>query len=190
MADDASVPPLPPVPQTKTSKLAIWSLVLGCLGVVLLVACIGPLFAIPAVICGHMAYSRIKRSEGLLEGRGLAMGGIITGYISIAIGVLLIPMLVAIAVPNFVRARQTAQQNMCVNNLRQMDGAKETWALEKHKTAEDTPTPEDLDPYLRNKYVTLRCPLGGVYSINKVGEAPTCSIPNHRLPNTAPAGNR
>jgi len=175
-------PPLPATPQPKTSSLAVWSLVLGCMAVVLLLVCIGPLFAIPAVICGHMAYSRIKRSGGMLSGQGLALGGLITGYVSIALSVVILPMMMAIAVPNFVKARQTAQNNACINNLRMIDGAKQTCALEKKLTAEDTPTAQDLKPYLRQDFNSLRCPAGGRYSINKVGEPPTCSIPNHVLP--------
>src|SRR5258708_23267703 len=105
----ATEAPSPPPLGRKTSPLAIWSLVLGCLGIVLLLVCIGPLFAIPAVICGHLAYSRIKRSAGALSGEGMALGGLITGYISIGLSVFLIPIMVAIAIPNFVKARQTAQ---------------------------------------------------------------------------------
>lgn len=178
-------PPLAGAPQPKTSSLAIWSLVLGCLGIVLLLVCIGPVFAIPAVICGHLAYSRIRRSTGALSGQGLALAGLITGYIGIALAVLSIPMMLAIAVPNFTRARQAAQVNLCINNLRMIDSAKQTCALEKKLTAEDTPTADDLKPYLRQDFKTLRCPAGGSYSINKIGEAPTCTIPNHVLP-TAP----
>jgi hypothetical protein len=175
-------PPFPQTPQNKTSSLAVWSLVLGCMAVVLLLICIGPLFAIPAVICGHMAYGRIKRSEGALSGKGMALAGLITGYVSIGLSVVILPMMFAIAVPNFVKARQTAQVNFCINNLRMIDGAKQTCALEKKLTAEDIPTVEDLKPYLRQDFNLLRCPLGGHYSINKISEPPTCSIPNHVLP--------
>jgi hypothetical protein len=176
-----SAPPL--LPGSKTSPLAVWSLVLGCLGIVLLLACLGPLFAIPAIICGHMAYSRIKRSGGALSGGGMALGGLITGYISIGLSLFLIPMVLAIALPNFVKARQTAQQNVCINNLRRIDSAKQSWALEKKATAEDMPTADDLSPFLGKSFASFRCPAGGTYAINKVGEAPTCTTANHRLPN-------
>src|SRR5437868_4260954 len=118
-----SGPPVFSVGSPKTSPLAVWSLVLGCVGIVLLLGCIGPLLAIPAVICGHMAQGRIKRSAGALTGQGLALGGLITGYVTIGLSFLIIPMMLAIAVPNFVRARQIAQTNMCINNLRMIDGA-------------------------------------------------------------------
>ena len=115
----------PTISATKTSPLAVWSLVLGILGVVLLVVCIGPLFAIPGIICGHMAYSRIKRSGGVLTGEGMALGGLITGYISIALALVWIPLMAAIAVPNFVKAREIAQRNACINNLRLIDSTKQ-----------------------------------------------------------------
>jgi hypothetical protein len=118
-------PAPPPVPGTRDCGLAIWSLVLGILGLVLLLACIGPLLAIPGVICGHIAYSRIKRSGGMLTGGGMALGGLITGYVSIALGLFLVPMMAAIAIPNFVKARDSAMRNACIGNLRQIDGAKQ-----------------------------------------------------------------
>ena len=94
-------------------------------------------------------------------------------------GVAVVGVLSAIAIPNFVKARTTSQLNACINNLRQIDAAKQQWALEKGKKATDTPTKEDLLPYLRGWPV---CPQGGTYTIGAVGEPPTCSIPNHKLP--------
>ncbi len=88
-------------------------------------------------------------------------------------------MLSAIAIPNFVKARTVSQENACINNLRQLDAAKNEWALEKGKKAGDVPTQEDLLHYLRSWPV---CPSGGTYSINAVGEPPTCSVPGHKLP--------
>jgi hypothetical protein len=173
-------PPVPTVPaQPKNCGLAVWSLVLGILAIVLV--CIGPLFAIPAVICGHIAHSRIKRSSGALTGGGLALGGLITGYLSLAL-IPLIGMMAAIAIPNFVKARTTAQMNACISNLHQIDGAKQQWALEHKKETTDTPTAQQLDAYLRPSFSSLKCPAGGVYTINAVGDKPTCSIPRHELP--------
>src|SRR5258706_13209291 len=171
---DASTPPLQP----KNSGLAVWSLVLGVLAIVLSIVCIGPLFAIPAVICGHVAYSRIKRSAGALSGEGLAMGGLITGYIGIAL-IPVIALLAAIAVPNFVKARDTAQRYACINNLRQIEGAKSSWALERKKNDGEPVMAADIRGYLSTN--SLKCPKGGVYQINPVGEKPTCSISGHEL---------
>src|SRR5262249_39296685 len=57
----------------------------------------------------------------------------------------------AIAIPNFINACQTAQKNACINNLRQIDGAIQTWALENKKAENAVPTRKDLLPYLHNK---------------------------------------
>ena len=78
--------------------------------------------------------------------------------------------LAAIAIPNFVKARATSQENACINNLRQIDAAKNKWALEKAKKPTDVPTKEDLLPYLRRWPV---CPDGGTYTIGAVSEKPT-----------------
>jgi competence protein ComGC len=162
--------PLPP----KTSALAIWSLVLGILSLF----CFSIFAAIPGVICGHKALSRIKNSGGALAGQGLAIGGLVTGYIGVLLAIVMIPMMMAIAIPNFVKARETAQMNMCINNLRQIDFAKQKWALEHHKQATDVPAESDLTPYLG---VMPKCPAGGDYKINTVAEKPTCSNPKHRV---------
>jgi hypothetical protein len=68
--------------------------------------------------------------------------------------------------------------NACVNNLRQLDGASQQWALENRKTAQAIPTVQDIAPYLKNWPV---CPAGGSYTLNMVGAQPTCSIPGHEL---------
>jgi hypothetical protein len=172
-------PPLPTVPPPpKTSALAIWSLVLGILSLV----CFSIFTAIPGVICGHKALTKIKNSSGALGGQSLAVAGLITGYLGMAWAVLMIPLMMAIAIPNFVKARDTAQMNACINNLRQIDAAKNEWALENNKKATDTPTAQDLKPYIKGGFESLHCPAGGVYTIGAVSNAPTCSIPDHKLP--------
>jgi competence protein ComGC len=166
-------PPVQPAP--RTAPLAIWSLVLGILSL----TCFALLSGIPAVICGHLARSRVKASNGALQGNGLALAGLITGYLGIAYSLLVIPMLLAIAIPNFVKARGQAQKAACVMNLRAIEGASATWALEHKKTQADTPTARDLfgpDKYMREKPV---CPAGGTYTLNQVGQKPACSVPGH-----------
>jgi hypothetical protein len=175
-------PPVPTIPvQPKSCGLAVWSLVFGIMAIVLSIVCIGPLFAIPAVICGHIGYSRVKRSAGALSGEGLALGGLVTGYLGLAL-IPVIGLMAAIAIPNFVRARTTAQMNLCLHNLQQIDEAKQQWAAQNKKETTDTPTVQELDAYLHKSFSSLKCPAGGVYTINAVGEKPTCSIPRHELP--------
>lgn len=170
-----NIPPAAPS-QPKTSGLAIWSLVLGVLSLM----CFSIFTAIPGVICGHMGLSRIKNSGGTLTGNGLAIGGLVTGYIGIAWAIFFIPLMLAIAIPNFVKARDISMKNACINNLRQIQAAKEEWALEKNKSLGDVPTENDLTPYLvGNKFPV--CPAGGTYTIGAVSNAPTCSAPGHTL---------
>ena len=92
-------------------------------------------------------------------------------------------ILAAIAIPNFVKARATSQQNACINNLRQLDAAENQWALEKGKKNGDVCTEDDLKSYVRLADGKLpKCPAGGTYTIGPVGAAPKCSVPGHVLP--------
>jgi general secretion pathway protein G len=86
-----------------------------------------------------------------------------------------------IAEQRIVQMRQD-QQNVatCINNLRLIDGAKQTWALERNKTPDAVPTLQDILPYLPNQFFP-QCPGGGNYSINAVSNRPTCSIAGHLL---------
>jgi competence protein ComGC len=127
-----------------------------------------------------MALNRIKRSAGSLGGQGLAIGGLVTGYIGIVLAIIVIPMMLAVAIPNFVKARNTALTNACVNNLREIDTAKQQWALEHKKEPKDIPAESDLVPYLKTSH-RPQCPAGGTYNLNSVAEPPTCSNPNHKL---------
>ena len=170
------VPPPDQGTQPKLSRLAVTSLVFGSLSVGFL--CIGPLFAIPAVICGHIARLRIKHSFGRFTGEKVARNGLITGYVSIGLCVLLLP----IAIPYYLKSRTIAEQNTCNNYLMQIEGAKQQWALEHKKAQTETPTMDDLKPYFgRDGGKSLKCPVNGTYTIASVGQATTCSIPSHHL---------
>jgi hypothetical protein len=97
----------------------------------------------------------------------------------LAAAVVPVGVLSAIAIPNFIKARQTSQVNACLNNLRQIDGAKQQWALENGKHASDVPTEADLKVYLGRGTAGVTfpvCPQGGRYTINPVDKNPTCSV--------------
>src|SRR5712664_3971854 len=101
--------------------------------------------------------------------------------VEIMIIVAIIGLLASIAVPNFVRARTISQQNACINNLRQIDGASQTWALENKKTSGDPYTLSVIKPYIKmdNAGNIPACPAGGTYAAGTaVSNAPTCTIPN------------
>jgi prepilin-type N-terminal cleavage/methylation domain-containing protein len=96
--------------------------------------------------------------------------------VEIMIVVAIIGLLAAIAIPNFIKARTTSQKNACINNLRQVDGAVQEWALEFKKNTTDTVAMSDVTPYLKNSVV---CPSGGTtytdsYSVTDVAHQPTC----------------
>ncbi len=98
--------------------------------------------------------------------------------VEIMIVVAIIGLLAAIAIPNFVKARTSAQKNACINNLRQVDGAIEQWALEQKKKQGDaivtTGTPSILD-YLKGAALPT-CPAdNSAYTIGNVGVNPTCA---------------
>ena len=106
--------------------------------------------------------------------------------VEIMIVVAIIGLLATIAIPNFVKARTTAQMNACINNLRQIDGAVQTWALETKQGDTAQPQYADIKGYLKNQVV---CPSGGTtfadsYHLGTVQEKPTCiKVPTtHMLP--------
>jgi prepilin-type N-terminal cleavage/methylation domain-containing protein len=110
--------------------------------------------------------------------------------VEIMIVVAIIGLLAAIAIPNFVTARQNAQAKACINNLKQIDGAASQFALEQgKKTGDDIHFPADLTPYIKlNSAGSLPpCPAGGNYSDDRVGGEPRCSLgstvtPPHMMP--------
>jgi prepilin-type N-terminal cleavage/methylation domain-containing protein len=112
--------------------------------------------------------------------------------VEIMIVVAIIGLLAAIAIPNFVRARTTSQQNACINNLRLIDSSKQQWALEHNGSNSSTPAGTDIQPYLgRTSSGELPyCPADPSqafttsYTVQNVGTKPTCLISptTHSLP--------
>ena len=109
--------------------------------------------------------------------------------VEIMIVVAIIGLLAAIAIPNFVRARTTSQANACINNLRQMDGAVQQYALENKQPSTATYSLSLLKPYIKLDSTSNipGCPAGGTYTAGgTVILPPTCSLstatPSHALP--------
>lgn len=101
--------------------------------------------------------------------------------VEIMIVVAIIGLLVAVAIPNFVHARTASQQNACINNLRQIDGAAQTWALENNKDSGSQYSLSVVKPYIKlNSSGNIPgCPAGGIYNGGGsiyVSNAPTCSF--------------
>jgi len=106
--------------------------------------------------------------------------------VEIMIVAAIIGLLAAIAFPSFVRARTTSQTNACINNLRQIDGAIQQWALEYKKSSTAAVAETDVTPFLKNSIV---CPAGGTtfadsYTLVDPSTAPMCQIvpATHKMP--------
>src|ERR1035437_2047321 len=106
--------------------------------------------------------------------------------VEIMIVVAIISLLAAIAISNFLRARTTSQKNACINNLRQIDGAVQQWALENKKDPAAAVKFTDIKDYLKSAVI---CPSGGTtfgdsYTLVDVATKPVCQKDNvnHVLP--------
>jgi type IV pilus assembly protein PilA len=105
----------PPLADAPTSGKAIASLVCG----------IFTFFfpaSIAAIVLGHMSLSEIRKSAGRIGGHGIAMTGLVLGYLGIAI-IPLIMIVAAIAIPNLLRARMAANEAAAVGSLRSVNTA-------------------------------------------------------------------
>jgi hypothetical protein len=103
--------------------------------------------------------------------------------------VCLLGLFALVAIPNFVdhKGGPGWDANRCINSLRQIDAAKNEWALEHSAKSNDVVTINDIRPYIErernNPFIKLdakgnlpKCPSSGIYTIGKVGEPPTCSL--------------
>lgn len=107
-------PPPAPIGPQQTSGKAIASLVCGIINVF-------PLFIV-AIILGHLSLSEIKKSGGRLKGEGLAIAGLVMGYL----GIVAIPMILiiaAIAIPNLLRAKIAANESSAIASIRSLFAA-------------------------------------------------------------------
>lgn len=104
-----TIPESPPGTEPRTDGKAIWSLVCGILSI----ACFF-ITGIPAIILGHMSRSSIRKSNGRLKGGGMALVGLILGYVS----VVLLAVALTIAIPSYFKSRKVANESAAVRNVR------------------------------------------------------------------------
>lgn len=112
----------------------------------------------------------------LMSGTSSSGGKEIMGSVMIAP----LGLVAAIAIPSFVKARSVSRSNACINNLRQIDAAKEQWAMAKGKVDGDEVNMLGILDYIKGVRLPV-CPQGGTYKINRIGQPPECSIPGHAL---------
>jgi prepilin-type N-terminal cleavage/methylation domain-containing protein len=104
--------------------------------------------------------------------------------IEIMFVVAVIGILVAITIPSLVKARTLSQTKTCMANLRQLDSAITTWAVEHNRSLRD---PIDSTAFIGSTNYLREmpfCPAGGSYSFHTVGATPqvSCNLPGHGLP--------
>jgi type IV pilus assembly protein PilA len=134
-------PVMPPVPAgpAPTSGKAVASLIFG------LFILFFP-FSIVAIILGHLSLSEIRKSAGRLKGEGMAIAGLVLGYIGVA-GVPIVLIMAAIAIPNLLRARMAANESSAVASVRTITTAEISYSSE-HPAAGYTCAFSDLSPYI------------------------------------------
>ena len=132
-------PPLPTAPAAAPKTgLAITSLVLGILGLF----CLYILTGLPAIITGHMARARAKKRPEQYGGAGLALAGLILGYLSILTTLFAGAIILAVALPAIAQNKRQAQgftpgpaaTPTCVNNLKQIGLAARIWSNDHNDT--------------------------------------------------------
>ncbi len=98
--------------------------------------------------------------------------------VEIMIVVAIIGLLAAIAIPSFVKSRNSARQNACINNLRQIDSGKEQLAMATNLGNGDAVVDADVNGYMKS---APSCPASGTYTYGAVGANPTCTVAGHTL---------
>ena len=97
--------------------------------------------------------------------------------VEIMVVIAIIGLLVAIAIPNFIKTRQIAQARVCVENITQIESAKTQWGLDARKGNEAAPAKSDLfgsTAYIRTE---PKCPTdNGSYDLKTLGERASCAI--------------
>ena len=106
--------------------------------------------------------------------------------VEIMIVVLIIGILLAIAVPNFIKARENSRQKSCIANLKQIESAKEQWAMDTRAANTATPVDGDLFGTTTTHYIKAKpvCPSAGTYTLNNMATRPVCdkTADGHVLP--------
>lgn len=101
--------------------------------------------------------------------------------IEILIVVAIMGLLLAVALPNFMRYRVNAQKQICIENLAQIDSAKQIYGLESGKTDGDPVDDADLFGFANYMKRKPDCPAGGKYEVNPIASPPTCTVAGHEL---------
>jgi type II secretory pathway pseudopilin PulG len=141
IAVDSAAPVVQAGP-SETSGKAIASLIFGLLFFI-------PLAFIAAILFGHLGLSEIGKSAGRLKGRGMAIAGLILGYGWI-VGIPVILIIAAIAIPNLLRARMAANESSAVSSIRTINAAEIAYSA-SHPESGYTCSLPDLSTQIDNE---------------------------------------
>ena len=100
--------------------------------------------------------------------------------VEIMVVVLIVGLLAAIAFPNYARSAANSRTGICISNLRQIDSAKNQWAVETRQVETAVPTEADLDGFIKGGTAKVYCPADSTktfassYNINSVDTNPSC----------------
>ena len=94
--------------------------------------------------------------------------------VEIMIVVAVIGIMASIALPNFAKARATAQQKACIHNLSVLDETKQQWGFETRQQSTATPTIAQIQAYFGQSRMPV-CPTRGTYRLRRLDRNPTCT---------------
>ncbi|WP_063768922.1 DUF4190 domain-containing protein [Verrucomicrobium sp. BvORR034] len=152
---------LAPEYHSPTNGLAVTALVLG---IISLFTCgLLGIGAIVTIIVGHMALAKVRQSGGSLGGKGMAVAGLVMGYVSIALAI--VSILASLALPTFSRIQERGNITKSISNVRQLVTACKIYASDHNGKY-----PANLEELVTDGVLEqasyeslLRCPLSTEY---------------------------
>lgn len=112
-------------------------------------------------------YGDFRKGSGIMRARrGFTL-------IEIMITVAIMGVVLSIAVPSGMKAAEKTRKTACMNNLRQINIAKETWALMNNRQTGDLVVVVEINEFIKKP---PKCPSGGTYTYGPVGTDPTCTL--------------
>lgn len=115
--------------QRRTAGLAIGSLICGCFS---LIPIIGLLPSLPAIILGIIALTKISKNKETMKGNGLAIAGIVMGSLSLIL-LPIVGLIAAIAIPNFLRAKISANEALAKSTIKVLSTAADTYRVSNNQ---------------------------------------------------------
>ncbi len=101
--------------------------------------------------------------------------------VELMIVVAILGVLLSVAFPNYLKSRSQARKQMCIENLPQIEAAKQVWGMENGKKDGDVPVKTDLigpPSYIKRM---PECAGGGTYDFKAIGHNATCTEDGHVL---------